>query len=358
MEDRMRGRYTAAFGVLAVMVAVVVLARGSATGQEPTGAEEDWTPPQTPWGDPDLQGIWSPGYTLTPLERPDAFEGREFLTDAEVVALENAQVTSEGRDFRPEAGTVADVEGAYNDAFTGRGKEVIRTRRTSLIVDPPDGKIPPLTPEAQGRPGTVLRRPSTSSGEIRTDAATPYPVDADSGNYADNPEDRPSDRCLGISLPFIRGTSGTYSRIVQTPGAVTLYHEDGHRGGGYRTVHIDGRPHLPPHIRQWFGDSIGRWEASTLVVDTTNFTNKTNFRGSQENLHLVERFTRVAPDLVMYEVTVEDPTVWTRSWTVEIPVTEVDNERNQIFEAACHEGNYAMTSILAGARAREAAPAR
>ena len=352
----MRGRYT---GVQAIVVAVVVLACGSVTGQEPTAGAADWTPPQTPWGDPDLQGIWSPGYTLTPVERPDRFEGREFLSDAEVAVLESGQITSEGRDFRPDAGTVADVEGAYNDAFTGRGKEVIRTRRTSLVVDPPDGKIPPLTPEAQARRSTLRRRPpSTSSGEIGTDVAIPYPVDADSSSRGDNPEDRPSDRCLGITLPFIRGTSGTYSRIVQTPGAVTLYHEDGHRGGGYRTVHIDGRPHLPPHIRQWLGDSIGQWEGNTLVVDTTNFTDKTDFRGSQGNLHLVERFTRVAPDLVMYEVTIEDPTVWTAPWTVEIPVTEVDNERNQIFEAACHEGNYAMTSILAGARAQEAASAR
>ena len=119
-------------------------------------------------------------------------------------------------------------------------------------------------------------------------------------------------------------------------------------------MYTDGRPHLPSQIKQWLGNSIGRWEGDVLVVDTTNFTNKTNFNGSQDNLHLVERFERVAPDLIMYKVTVEDPTVWTQAWTVEIPLTQVDNRRNQIFEAACHEGNYAMTSILAGARAAQA----
>ena len=344
----MRHRYTPAIVIIAILVGI------AAPAVEPTAAQEDGNLARTSWGDPDLQGIWSPGYTLTPLERPDKFEGREFLTDEEVAALEGAQIGSEGRDFRPEAGTVADVEGAYNDAFTGRGKEVVRTRRTSLIVDPPDGKIPPMTPEAKARIGPRRRRPSTSSGEIGTDVAIPYPVDSDSSNYADNPEDRPSDRCLGITLPFIRGTSGTYSRIVQTPGAITLYHEDGHRGGGYRTVYTDGRSHLPSQIKQWLGNSIGRWEGDVLVVDTTNFTNKTNFNGSQDNLHLVERFERVASDLIMYKVTVEDPTVWTQAWTVEIPLTQVDNRRNQIFEAACHEGNYAMTSILAGARAAQA----
>ena len=143
------------------------------------------------------------------------------------------------------------------------------------------------------------------------------------------------------------------SRIVQAPEALTIYYEDGHRGGAFRTVYLDGRPHLPQQIRQWLGDSVGHWEGDTLVVDTTNFTAKTDFQGSRENLHLVERFKRVASDLIMYEVTIEDPTVWTQPWTVEIPLTEIDNKANQIFEAACHEGNYAMTSILAGARSQD-----
>ena len=336
--------------VAGVLVTGVLTAGGSVSGQEPVAAADGFTAPMTSWGDPDLAGIWSPGYTLTPLERPDEYEGREFLTDEEVAVLEGAQTDSVGRNYRPDSGTVADVEGAYNDEFTGRGKEVIRTRRTSLIVDPPNGKIPPRTPEAIERIGPYVRRRAAGGGEIETDVRIPYPVDPQSGSYADNPEDRPPDRCLGITLPFVRGTSGTYSRLVQSPESVAIYHEDGHRGGGYRTIYLDGRPHLAPHIRQWLGHSVGHWEDDTLVVDTTNFTEKTSFFGSGKDLHLVERFTRVSPDLVMYEVTVEDPTLWTSSWTTEIPLTEVDNKANQIFEAACHEGNYAMVSILAGAR--------
>ena len=344
-----------AFGALVVALVLGLGAMSGILGQEPTAGAEGWSAPRTGWGDPDLQGIWSPGYTLTPLERPDEFAGREFLTDAEVTALETQQTTSEGRDFRPESGTVADVEGAYNDAFTGRGTEVVRTGRTSLIVDPPNGRMPPLTAAAQAR-GLSVRRggaPGRAAAFAAGAVPTPYGVNVTSTNFTDNPEDRPSDRCLGISLPFVRGTSGTYSRIVQSADTVTLYYEDGHRGGAYRTIHLDGRPHLPSHIRQWLGDAVGHWEGDTLVVDTTNFTNKTSFNGSRENLHLVERFTRVAPDLVIYEVTIEDPTVWTSPWTIELPLTEIDNRQNQIFEAACHEGNYAMTAILAGARLSE-----
>ena len=336
-------------GALA-LVAAVLLAGAPVAGQD----GDDFVTPRTAWGHADLTGIWSPGYTLTPLERPAEFGDREFLTDEEVAALEGAQDSSVGRNFRPDAGTVADVEGAYNDEFTGRGKDVIRTGRTSLIVDPPNGQLPPRTPEAIERIGEYRPRRAAGGGEIETDVRIPYPVDPQSGRYADNPEDRAPDRCMGITIPFVRGTSGTYSRFVQAPDAMTVYHEDGHRGGGYRTIYLDGRPHPPSHIRQWLGHSIGHWEGDTLVVDTTNFSTGTSFYGSSENLHLVERYTRAGADLVMYEVTVEDPSVWVQPWTVEIPLTLVDNQSNQIYEAACHEGNYAMVSILAGARNLEA----
>ena len=341
--------------VIAMFAAVITWVALVAAGQETPADGDGWSSSRTPWGEPDLQGIWSPGYTLTPLERPDDFEGREFLTDEEIAALESGQLASEGRDFRPDAGTVADVEGAYNDAFTGRGTEVIRTRRTSLIVDPPDGKLPPLTDEAKAR-GVSRRRggaPQRAVEFAEGEAPTPYGIDAGSSNFTENPEDRPSDRCTGITLPFVSGSSGTYSRIVQSPGALMLYHEDGHRGGAYRTIHVDGRPHVPSHIRQWLGDSVGHWEGDTLVVNTTNFTDKTSYNGSRDNLHLGERFTRVASDMILYEVTLTDPTVWTSSWTIELPLSEGDNRQNQIFEAACHEGNYAMTAILAGARLQE-----
>ena len=347
----MRVRYAAAACALAALVVVALMAGAPVAGQEAA----DFEAPRTSWGDPDLTGIWSPGYTLTPLERPEEFGDHEFLTDEEVAALEGAQDASAGRNFRPESGTVADVEGAYNDEFTGRGKDVIRTRRTSLIVDPPNGRIPPRTPEAVARIGEYRQRRAAGGGEVETDVRIPYPVDPQSGSYADNPEDRASDRCMGITVPFVRGTSGTYSRFVQSPESMAVYHEDGHRGGGYRTIYMDGRPHLPPNIRQWLGHSIGHWDGDTLVVDTTNFSAGTSFYGASDNLHLVERYTRAAPDLVMYEVTVEDPTVWgDTTWTVEIPLSIVDNKSNQIYEAACHEGNYAMVSILAGARNLEA----
>ena len=347
----MKFRYAAAACALAALVVVALMAGAPVAGQEAA----DFEAPRTSWGDPDLTGIWSPGYILTPLERPADFGDREFLTDEEVAALEGAQDASAGRNFRPDSGTVADVEGAYNDEFTGRGKDVIRTRRTSLIVDPPNGRIPPRTPEAVARIGEYRQRRAAGGGEVETDVRIPYPVDPQSGSYADNPEDRAPDRCMGITVPFVRGTSGTYSRFVQSPESMAVYHEDGHRGGGYRTIYMDGRPHLPPHIRQWLGHSIGHWDGDTLVVDTTNFSAGTSFYGASENLHLVERYTRAAADLVMYEVTVEDPTVWGETtWTAEIPLTIADNKANQIYEAACHEGNYAMVSILAGARNLEA----
>jgi hypothetical protein len=314
---------------------------------------------RTPWGDPDLEGIWSPGYYLTPLERPNKYAGREFLTDEEVAALEKQAAKAPGRNARLERGTVEDVEGAYNDVFTGRGTKVIRTKRTSLIVDPPDGKLPPLTPEAQkaaegSRRARALATPAElASAFVDGDRnATPYPVDRTMGGGTDNPEDRPADRCRGVSVPFM-GSSGTFSGVVQTRGAISFYFEDGHRGGVFRQVFLDGRPHLPPNIRLWLGDSVGRWEGDTLVVDTTNFTHQTDFHGSRENLHLVERYTRVGPDLVMYRATIEDPTTFTRPWTFELPLSKADGKRNQIFEAACHEGNYALTSVLAGARVKE-----
>ena len=328
---RQRGFVTAT-GVVAVVGVAGALLAASPAGQQPAGDADAFEPARTPWGDPDLQGIWSPGYILTPLERPDEFADQAFLTDEDVAALEE-RASVRRRDVRAEPGSVEDVEGAYNEAFTGRGKEVIRTRRTSLIVDPPDGKIP-FTPH----------------GRAMADAAR----EKMRSELADGPEDRRDlDRCRGVSVPFISGTSGTFSRIVQTPGSVTLYHEDGHIGGGYRTVALDGRPHVAPHIRQWLGDSVGRWEGATLVVDTTNFSGLASFNGSGEQLHLVERFTPVAADLIMYEVTAADPQAWTRPWTIELPLQRIDNEENQIFEAACHEGNYAMTSILAGARVLE-----
>ena len=300
-----------------------------------SGDRDPWTPTETPWGDPDLQGIWN-SKTQTPLERPDDDAGKEFLTAEEVSVLEQQTLEGPGRDTRAEPGTVADVEGAYNNAFsTFFATKVVGTGRTSLIVDPPDGKIP-YAPAARTRvDDAAAQRRATRE-------------------VADGPEDRPADRCLGFPLPCTSPLCA-FSRLVQTPNAVTLYYEAGHWGGAYRTIPLDGRPHLPSHVRQYFGDSRGTWDGDTLVVDTTNFTDQTRFQGASEDLHLVERFTRVAADLMMYRATIEDATTFTHPWTLEMTWRRAGNAENLIFESACHEGNYALTSILAGARAGEGA---
>jgi hypothetical protein len=310
-----------------------------------------WKLPRTPWGDPDMEGIWGVGYVFTPLERPKELAGKEFLTDEEVAALEKThreQTSGDGTAGRKRGkrGSVEDVEGAYNQVFSafGQHERIIRTKRTSLIVDPPDGRIPARTPEGQKR-AEALRRVSTS--------------EFGPAGRADDPEDRGSDRCRGTTLPFIKGVGAGFRRIVQSPQSVTIYLEDGHVGGAFRAVPVgDMTHHLASNVRQWLGDSAGRWEGDTLIVDVTNFTDKTNYEGSAENLHLTERYTRLAPDLLMMHVTVEDPTTFTRPWTMEVPLTKADGKQNQIFESACHEGNYALTSILAGARMKETAAAK
>ena len=163
---------------------------------------------------------------------------------------------------------------------------------------------------------------------------------------AEGPEDRPNDRCLGFTLPCTSNYCA-FSRIAQSPGGVTIYYEAGHTGGAYRTIALDRRPHLPSHIRQWYGDSVGRWEDETLVVDTTNFTDRRSvqgtstpigFKGNGESFHLVERFTRVASDMILYSATIENPAMYSRPWTIELPWIQADNGENQIFESACHEG--------------------
>ena len=302
-----------------------------------------WAPPQTPWGDPDLQGIWSSGYILTPLERPAAFEGREFVTDEERAELEAAAFARLDHSVGGPRRGGGQGTGTYNSAFTGAGREVISTGRTSQIVDPPDGRIP-WTDEARAQVAAETVVDSSERGRFLAE-------DNDLGG--DGPEDRPNDRCLGVSIPLrfaAAGSSATLHRIVQSPGQVSIYYEHGHQGGAYRQVPLDGRPHLPPGIRQFLGDARGRWEGDTLVIDTTNFTDRTSYEGARGNLRLVERFTPVGPDSLVYRATIEDATVFTRPWTIEIPLGRLDDHANQIYESACHEGNYALTSILMGAR--------
>lgn len=291
--------------------------------------QKNWTPPKTADGKPDLSGIWT-NVTITPLERPADLAGKATFTPAEAAAYEKKMVSennADRRDLPPEA----DVGKAYNDAWWDRGTKVVGTLQTSLIVDPPDGKIPPLTPEAQ-------KRVAAARAEARL-------------HPSDGPEDRLlSERCLNwptAGPPMLPSFYNNNYQIYQGPGYVAIDIEMIH---DVRIIPTDGRPHLPPEIRLWLGDSRGHWEGNTLVVDTTNFTDKTRFRGSTQNMHLTEKFTRMDPDTILYEFTVSDPETFTKPWTARIPMRK---SKGPIYEYACHEGNYAMTGILGGAREAE-----
>jgi hypothetical protein len=269
---------------------------------------------RTPDGRPDLQGVWSNG-TTTPLERPIELGLKEFYTETELAEVERQDVSSFFKGL------------PYGDYWYDRGKP---TNRTSLIVDPPNGRVPPLTDAAMA--GEAARR---EAGRGR--------------GPSDSWEDRSlHERCITRSnMPRLPAPYNNYCQILQTPTAVVILYEMIHE---VRIIPLDGRPHLGPGLRQWLGDSRGRWEGNTLVVDTTNFSNKAPFRGSGEQLHGVERFTRLDRDTIDYEVTFDDPATFTRSWTVAFPLTRA---KGPILEYACHEGNYGMVGILAGARAEE-----
>ena len=280
-------------------------------------------------GDPDLQGTWSFA-TLTPFERPAELAGKEFFTDAEAAAYEKELIARNNMDRRD--GTAEqDVTRAYNDFWWDRGTRVVWTKRTSLVVDPKDGKIPPMT--AAGRQRLQER------------------LEANRGHEFDGPENRPlPERCLilqGAGPPVTPTAYNNNVQIVQSPGYVAFLIEMGHE---VRMIPTDGRPHLPENVRLWKGDSRGHWEGDTLVVETTNFSDKNPFRGSSPNMKLIERFRRVDSDRLLYQFTIDDPATWERPWTVEIPVRKSEG---RIFEYACHEGNYGMTGMLSGARAQE-----
>jgi hypothetical protein len=373
------------FQAAAALIAVMAVAGLVRTGDAQAPAAQKSQPaatPRTPWGDPNLQGIWDVR-TTTPLERPAKFSDREFLTEEEVNQVEAAArkaaaapveaVVGRGRDVRAERGTEADVEGAYNNIFsTGFGGRYLPTRRTSVIIDPPDGKRPPFTEEGKkllarasaefvaGPDGDIPnpdfrgtrrgRGASPAGGRGGSGAKVPYAVDI--GRPNDNPEDRNDlERCTGVSLPCTGGLC-SFQRLVQTPGYVTIYYEMGHSGGGYRTIPITNRPHLPQSVRQWFGDSVARWEGDTLVVDTTNFTDKTAYAGvGDEKLHMIERFKRLNDSDLQYQLTINKPNVYSRPFTMEYIYLRADEKANKIYESQCYEGNYALTAMLAGQRA-------
>jgi hypothetical protein len=311
---------------------------------------------QTPWGSPDLQGIWREDLQ-TPLERDPKFAGRELLTDQEVAAADRRKGLNVSRDSRKDRGTEKDVAGAYNAVFQSQR---YTSKRTSLIVDPPDGRVPPLTPEAQKRAaetreylqallqGTSGGRPGPVSPR-RNDPAPYYNVDR--MNRVDGPEDRSlTERCMGGGLP----NWGGFNRIVQSPDAVAILYDVGQGQGFQRVIPLNGSPHLASQIRQFWGDSRGRWEAKTLVVDVTNFSPAQDFRGSHENLRLIERWTRLDANRLEYVSRIEDPTVWTKPWTVKVELNRQNDQANRIyFEPRCHEGNAGLVGMLANTRAAE-----
>ena len=323
MRHLLRSVLTGSIVAGAILVSTSLGVEGQSAPAPSTRPAKTWTQTKTPWGDPDLQGIWSYA-TITPLERPTGEVGKEFLSDEEVAALNDAEIT---RADKRNANAAADVEQAYNAFWWDRGKS---TGRTSLIVDPPDGRLPPLTPEGE------LRRAAAAARR-----ATAY----------DSYENRPlQERCIiyhGVP-PLPTGYNNHY-QIYQTPGFVTILDENIHDA---RVIPVNGRPHLPPNVRLWNGDSRGRWEGSTLVVETTNYSPKTTFRFPvvPESLKAVERFTRVAADKIDYRYTITDPATYTRPWTVSLPMTAIEGP---IYEYACHEGNYGLAHVLEGARAQE-----
>ena len=356
----MRNRVVTWTGLLAVAIAAVSLAPLRITGQTRSGAVKRYIPPRLPDGHPDLQGTYDLA-TLTPLERPAG--AKAVLSDEEAVRLEKDAAArkefgerpiSADRTAPPKGGDgstgPAGGVGGYNNFWLDPGSSytiVDGEKRTSIVVDPPDGRVPPLTPEAQRRAQARLVRPTSDTTQSNDPGLEPP------GSY-DDPERRPlGERCL---LGF-GSTSGppalpnyfynNLHQIVQTRDDVMILTEMVHDA---RIVRINSQ-HLPKTIRKWMGDSVGHWEGDTLVVDTTNFTDKTRFRGATQDMHVIERFTRVSPNALLYRFTIEDPATWTKPWTGEYTWPATDQH---IYEYACHESNYALENILRGARRREA----
>ncbi len=329
---------------------------------------------KTPWGEPDLQGIWT-DESDTPLQRPGKYANQEFFTEDQRKELDNERSELLGRDKRVERGTELDVAGAYNSVFMSMKHT---GRRTSLIVDPPNGRIPPLTPEAEkilaaDREFRLALLRSTETCKTKSVACaggkydpTPSPrrtelpprYNTARMNRHDGPEDGAlPDRCLTGGLPeFGTAYGGSFRRIVQTPGGISMFYDVGQGQGWQRNIVMNGSPHLPASIRQWYGDSRGRWDGNTLVIDVTNFSPKTDFLGSREQLHLVERWTRTGANSLEYAVTVEDPTVWIRPWTVKQEFTKQSEQENRIYyEPRCVEGNYSLPSLILAARVEDRA---
>ena len=328
---------------------------------------------KTPWGEPDLQGIWT-DETDTPLQRPARYANQEFFTEAQRAEIDRARSELLSRERRAERGTERDVSGSYNNVFVSFKRT---GARTSLIVDPPNGRIPPLTPQAQKlaaaeREFRLALLQSTETCKNKEAACSGGKYDPTRSprfaelpprytttrmNRNDGPEDSSlAERCLTGGLPEFGTNNGSFRRIVQTPGGIAIFYDVGQGQGWQRNIVMNGSPHLPANIRQWYGDSRGHWEGNTLVIDVTNFSAKTDFQGSRENLHLVERWTRTGPTSLEYVVTAEDPTVWTRPWTAKQEFTKQGDQENRLYyEPRCVEGNYGLPGIIHGRRMEERA---
>jgi len=330
MRDRMIRVLAGAVASMAIAFAVPVV------GQAP----KKYSPPRTPWGDPDLQGVWNDA-TSTPLQRPGAVGAKDVLTDEEAAEFQATlahELTRDRRDGGPEI----DVNRAYNDHWMdARRLKITADRRTSLIVDPPDGRIPPLVPLP---PERQQARAARAAAAARFQAGMPH----------DHMDMSLPVRCVirTDSPPYLPTIYNNNFQIVQSPGYVTIAPEMIHSA---RIIPVDGRAHLNKTLKQWLGDSRGRWDGTTLVVETTNFRSDDGVIFQNANpatFKIVERFTRVAADSLNYEFTVEDPTTWTRPWTALIPWNKVD-PAEQMFEYACHEDNFDIVHFLTGARKRE-----
>jgi hypothetical protein len=368
MHDRFSGSTST---VIIAALALTTVVSGLVT----EGQTQTTSAPKTPWGDPDLQGIWTDEFD-TPFQRPPKYANQEFFTEAQRSAINKERTELYGEERPAERGTDLDVARAYNHAVFLSNKHV--GTRTSLIVDPPDGRVPRLTPEAQKmaaadrefRLALLQATDTCKSKSARCNggkydptrsprfAELPPRYNTLRMNRYDQPEDGGlSERCLTGGLPeFGTAFGGSFRRIVQTPGGIAMLYDVGQGQAWQRNIVMDGSPHLPANIRQWFGDSRGRWEGDALVIDVTNFSPKTDYRGARENLHLIERWTRTGPTSLEYVVTIEDPTVWTRPWTVKQEFTKQSDQANRIYaEPRCVEGNYGLPGLLRGARLEDLA---